>query len=83
MFTFQLETTLASFFLTPRAWTQKQALSALLFMYRHVIGRDVGDPGNVMRARKPGRLPVVMTRDDVKAVLIMFAIMYNKCYRMR
>ena len=42
------------------ASTQNQALSALLFLYRHVIGREVGDLGEVIRARKPKRLPVVM-----------------------
>lgn len=51
------------------ASTQNQALSALLFLYRHVIGREVGDLGNVVRARKPVRLPVVMTREEVRAVL--------------
>ncbi|MBN1359879.1 MAG: integron integrase [Sedimentisphaerales bacterium] len=51
------------------ASTQNQALSALLFLYRHVIGREVGDLGEVIRARKPKRLPVVMTREEVKAVL--------------
>lgn len=50
------------------ASTQNQALSALLFLYRHVISREVGDLGKVIRARKPTRLPVVMTRDEVKAV---------------
>ena len=35
------------------ASTQNQALSALLFLYRHVIGREVGDLGEVIRARKP------------------------------
>ena len=35
----------------------------------YVIGREVGDLGEVIRARKPKRLPVVMTRDEVKAVL--------------
>ena len=38
--------------------TQNQARSALLFLYRHVIGRDVGDLGEVIRARKPKRLPL-------------------------
>jgi hypothetical protein len=47
------------------ASTQNQALSALLFLYRYVIGRKVGDLGEVVRARKPVRLPVVMTRDEV------------------
>ena len=51
------------------ASTQNQALSALLFLYRYVIGRDVGDLDDVIRARKPKRLPVVMTREEVKAVL--------------
>jgi len=51
------------------ASTQNQALSAILYLYRHVIGRDVGDLGDVIRARKPKRLPVVMTRDEVKKVL--------------
>jgi site-specific recombinase XerD len=50
------------------ASTQNQALSALLFLYRYVIGREVGDLGEVIRARKPKRLPVVMTRDEVKSV---------------
>ena len=44
------------------ASTQNQALSALLFLYRYVIGRQVGDLGDVIRARKPKRLPVVLTR---------------------
>ena len=51
------------------ASTQNQALSALLFLYRHVLDRKVGDLGEVIRARKPKRLPVVVTRDEVKAVL--------------
>lgn len=51
------------------ASTQNQALSALLFLYRHVLGREIGDLGKVIRARKPARLPVVLTRDEVKAVL--------------
>src|SRR5680860_861899 len=67
------------------ASTQNQALSALLFLYRHVLGREVGDLGEVIRARKPKRLPVVMTRDEVKAVLanlsggkwLMASLMYG------
>jgi site-specific recombinase XerD len=51
------------------ASTQNQALSALLFLYRHVLDRPIGDLGEVIRARKPTRLPVVMARDEVKAVL--------------
>jgi integron integrase len=51
------------------ASTQNQALAALLFLYRHVLGRSIGDLGDVVRARRPQRLPVVLTRDEVKAVL--------------
>jgi len=51
------------------ASTQNQPLCwALLFLYRHVIGREVRDLGDVIRARKPKRLPPVMTREEVKAV---------------
>ena len=50
------------------ASTQNQALSGLLFLYRHVLGREVGGLAEVIRARKPKRLPVVLTRDEVKAV---------------
>lgn len=48
--------------------TQNQVLAALLFIYRHVLGRQIGDLGSVIRARKPQRLPVVMTRDEAKSV---------------
>ena len=51
------------------ASTQNQALSALLFLYRHVLGRPPGDLGAVVRARRPSRLPVVLTREEVRAVL--------------
>jgi hypothetical protein len=48
------------------ASTQNQALSALLFLYRHVLDRKVGDLGEVIRARKPVHIPVVMTREKVR-----------------
>lgn len=49
--------------------TQTQALSALLFLYRHVLGIEVGQDIGMIRARKPQRLPVVMTRPEVREVL--------------
>jgi integron integrase len=49
--------------------TQNQALAALLFLYRSVIGREVGDLTGVIRARKQKRLPVVLTREEVRALL--------------
>jgi len=44
------------------ASTQNQALCSLLFLYRHVLGKKIGDLGEVIRARKPKRLPVVMLK---------------------
>ncbi len=79
------------------AATQNQALCALLFLYRQVLKREIGDLGDVVRARKPRRLPVVLTRDEVKAVLaqldgenrLMVMLMYGaglrlaECVRLR
>lgn len=51
------------------ASTQTQALSAVLFLYRYVLGMDVGELEDLVRARKSAHLPVVMTRAEVRAVL--------------
>lgn len=51
------------------ASTQTQALSALLFLYRHVVGREVGSLDGLIRVRKAKPLPVVLTRAEVKEVL--------------
>ena len=51
------------------ASTQTQALSALLFLYRHVLRKPLRDLGALTRARRPKRIPVVMTREEVAAVL--------------
>ena len=51
------------------ASTQNQALAALLFFFRNVMNSPVGDIGEVIRAKKPKRLPVVMSRQEVRAVL--------------
>ncbi len=51
------------------ASTQNQALNALLFLYRQVLGRELGALGDTVRARTPERLPVVLARDEVRAVL--------------
>jgi integron integrase len=51
------------------ASTQNQALNAIVFLYRRVLGRDVGELGGLVRARKPRRLPVVLTRREVMALL--------------
>jgi integron integrase len=51
------------------ASTQNQALGALLFLYREVLGQDLPWLDDLVRARRPHRVPVVMTRDEVRAVL--------------
>src|SRR5215510_11635165 len=51
------------------ASTQNQALSALLFLYRHVLHQDLPWLEDVVRARRPKHLPVVLTRDEVRAVI--------------
>ena len=50
------------------ASTQNQALSALLFLYKEVLKRDVGSLRGVERAKSPSRLPVVLTRDEVHEI---------------
>ena len=51
------------------ASTQNQALSALLFLYRAVLRVELEPLGPVVRARRPRRLPVVLTRSEVALVL--------------
>jgi integron integrase len=51
------------------ASTQNQALSALLFLYREVLEHDLPWLEDVVRAKRPRRLPVVLTREEVGAVL--------------
>jgi integron integrase len=49
--------------------TQNQALAALLYLYRQVMGKEVEDLEDLIRAKKPKRLPIVLSRDEVRAVL--------------
>lgn len=51
------------------AATQNQALNAVVFLYRTVLKKEVGDFSDFPRARKGLRLPVVASRDEIKAVL--------------
>ena len=51
------------------ASTQNQALSALLFLYREVLDVDLPWLEDVVRAKRPQYLPVVLTRDETRAVL--------------
>ena len=45
--------------------TQNQALSALLFLYRHVLRIEVGAIEQVPQAKMPHRVPVVLSREEV------------------
>jgi len=79
------------------ATTQNQALAALLFLYREVLQMKVAWLDNVVRARRHPRLPVVLSRDEVRSVLeeldglqrLMATLMYGtgmrlmECSRLR
>lgn len=51
------------------ASTQNQALNALLFLYNKVLEKKIGLIQGVVRANRPRRLPVVLTKEEVKKVL--------------
>lgn len=51
------------------ASTQNQALNALLFLYREVLETPIGYVNGVVRAKRSNRLPVVLSRQEVKAIL--------------
>jgi integron integrase len=55
------------------ASTQNQALSALLFLYKRVLGVDLPWLDDLIRAKRPARLPVVLSRGEVAAVLAHLA----------
>lgn len=79
------------------AATQNQALSALLFLYRQVLGIELPWLDGIERAKKPQRLPVVLTRPEVVALLgelsgthwLMSSLLYGtgmrlmECVRLR
>ncbi len=72
------------------ASTQNQALSALLFLYRHVLGVALPWLDGLVRARRPAHVPVVLSRDEVAAVLsrlsgpgwLMVALLYGAGLRL-
>jgi integron integrase len=51
------------------ASTQGQALSAIFFLYRNVLEEEIGWVDDVVRARRPARLPVVLAREEVRMLL--------------
>jgi integron integrase len=79
------------------AATQNQAFSALLFLFREVLSREVVGLEEVVRAKRPPRIPLVLTPDEVAAILgqlhgtlwLMASLMYGaglrllECCRLR
>jgi integron integrase len=79
------------------ASTQNQALAALLFLYREVLGIDLPWLTDIRRAKRPRRLPTVLSREEVTALLcelagvqwLMAALLYGsglrllECLRLR
>jgi integron integrase len=58
--------------------TQDQAFNALLFLYREVLGISLDDAGiNAMRAHKKGTLPVVLTTDEARRVIMAMTGMHQ------
>jgi integron integrase len=54
------------------ASTQNQALNAIVFMYREALRRDPGEFGEFQLAKRPKRLPTVLTKVEVQRVLARF-----------
>jgi integron integrase len=77
--------------------TQNQALNAIVFLYREILKRALGEMRDIQWAKRPARLPVVFTRDEAKAVLdhiegtrwLMASLLYGsglrlmECLRLR
>ena len=51
------------------AGTQNQAFAALLFLYREILGVDIGELGRTVRAKRGERLPTVLSPDEVRRLL--------------
>jgi integron integrase len=79
------------------ASTQNVALNALVFLYRHVLRQPFPELGEIERAKRPGRIPVVFTREEVARLLaylsgtphLMASLLYGaglrlmECVRLR
>jgi len=77
--------------------TQNQALNALVFLYNNALNKPFGELETFVRAKRPQRLPEVMTREEVQALLahmegvtlLMAGLMYGgglrlmECVRLR
>ncbi len=79
------------------ASTQNQALCALVFLYKEVLGRPFGELKDLVRAKRRRRIPVVLTRDEVREILrrvegtpwLVLTLLYgtgmrlNECLKLR
>jgi integron integrase len=79
------------------ASTQNQALNALVFVYKHVLRRELDEFSALRPAKRPRHLPTVLTRDEVRRVLdgmdgtfgLMARLLYGtgmrliECHRLR
>ncbi len=72
------------------ASTQTQALGALVFLYRHLLGQEIAELPEVVRAKRPSRLPLVLSPGEVAAILrhlhgtprLMASLMYGSGLRL-
>ncbi len=51
------------------ASTQNQALCAIVFLYKHVLNKDLNEFGNIQWAKRPKRLPVVFSKNEMRQIL--------------
>ncbi|MDQ7063415.1 MAG: integron integrase, partial [candidate division KSB1 bacterium] len=73
------------------ASTQNQALCAIIFLYKFVIKKDIGELDALNWARRPKRVPVVLTKDEVKKLFenlngvprLMAGLLYGAGLRLR
>ena len=73
------------------AATQNQALSAILFLYKHVLGEELPWLAGLVRAQRPVRMPVVLSRAEVRRMLaamdgtkwLMASLLYGAGLRLR
>ena len=52
------------------AATQNQALNAIVFLYSQVLGVELGDLGEFLRASKPRRVPVVLSKEETQRLMV-------------
>ncbi len=73
------------------ASTQNQALNAIVFLYKQVLNKHLGDIGHFMRAKRPKFLPTVLSQSEVKVLLeqmsglswLIAALLYGTGMRLR